>query len=105
MPVPLRVGIGGWGTKEEVSRSGGGGRVPELRGAAAGGDLGDGRSTGGLERVEGVVDLAGGLVVFEARLIWLRVRPAGLSRRAAWICSASGWPVAPWSAQPAERAA
>ena len=41
------------------------GRGPELCGAAAGGDLGDGRSAGGLEGVECGVDLAGGLVVFE----------------------------------------
>ena len=65
MAVPLGVGIEGWGTKEEVSPSGWGGRGPELRWAAAGRDLGDGRSAGGVEGVERVVESAGGLVVFE----------------------------------------
>jgi hypothetical protein len=65
MPVLFWMGIEGWGTKEEVSRSGGGGRGPEVCGASAGGDLGDGRSAGGLEGAECVVELAGGLVVFE----------------------------------------
>src|SRR5579875_2239719 len=61
----LWVGIEGWGTKEEVSRSGGGGGGPELGWSAAGSDLGDGGSAGCLEGLERVVDLAGGLVVFE----------------------------------------
>ncbi len=65
MVVPLWGGIEGWGTKEEVSRSVRGGRGPELRGPAAGGDLGHGRSAGGVEGVECVVEVAGGLVVFE----------------------------------------
>src|SRR5438309_8250484 len=65
MVVLLWGGIGGWGTKEEVSRSGGGGRGPELRGPAAGSDLGDRRLAGCLEGVERVIDLAGGLVVLE----------------------------------------
>ena len=51
--------------KEEVSRSGGCGRGPELRRAPAGGDLGDGRSAGCLEGAESVVELSGGLVVLE----------------------------------------
>ena len=51
-PVPLSVGIEGWGTKEEGKSLRGRGRGPELRGAAAGGDLGDGRSAGGLEGAE-----------------------------------------------------
>ena len=55
MVVLLSVGIEGWGTKEEVSRSAG--RGPELRRAAAGGDLGDGCSAGCLEGTERVVDL------------------------------------------------
>ncbi|MCA1680149.1 MAG: hypothetical protein LC777_14955, partial [Actinobacteria bacterium] len=38
---------------------------PELGGPPAGGDLGDGRSVGCLEGAESVIDLAGGLVVFE----------------------------------------
>ena len=49
MLVLLWVGMEGWGTKEEVSRSLGRDRGPELRGAAAGGDLGGGRPAGGLE--------------------------------------------------------
>lgn len=65
MVVLLCVGIEGRGTKEEVSRSGGRGGGPELCGAAAGGDLGDGRSAGASEGSEVVVELAGGLVVFE----------------------------------------
>ncbi len=65
MVVPLWGGIEGWGTKEEVRRSGRRGRGPELCGAAAGGDLGDGRSPGGVKRVECVVELSGGLVVLE----------------------------------------
>src|SRR6266536_268505 len=65
MAVPLRSGTEGWGTKEEVSRLAGRGRGPELRGASAGGDLADGRSAGGLEGAEGVVESAGGLVVVE----------------------------------------
>ena len=44
MVALVSVGIEGWGTKEEVSRSAG--RGPELRWPAAGGDLGDGRSAG-----------------------------------------------------------
>ena len=59
------MGIERSGTKEEVSPSGGRRRRPELGGAAAGGDLGDGRAAGGLEGSEGVVELAGGLVVVE----------------------------------------
>ena len=59
-------GIEGWGTKEEeVSRSEGWGCDLELRGPAAGGDLGDCRSSGCLEGAERVVDLASGLVVLE----------------------------------------
>jgi hypothetical protein len=79
MPVPVWAGMEGWGTKEEVSRLGSGGHCPEPCGAAAGGDLGDGRAAGGLERLEGVVELAGGLVVLRVSLIWLRVRPVGLA--------------------------
>ena len=48
MPVLLGVGIEGWGTKEEVSRLAACGGGPELRWPAAGRDLGDGRSSGGL---------------------------------------------------------
>ena len=55
----------GVGYKEEVSGSGGWGGGPELRRSAAGGDLGDCRSSGCLEGTECVVDLAGGLVVLE----------------------------------------
>ena len=65
MVVPLWVGIEGWGTKEEVSRSARRGRGPELCRAAAGCDLGDGRAAGGLEGAERVIDVSGGLVVFE----------------------------------------
>ena len=65
MVALLWVGIEGWGTKEEVSGSGGWGGGPELRRSAAGGDLGDCRSSGCLEGTECVVDLAGGLVVLE----------------------------------------
>jgi hypothetical protein len=65
MVVLFWGGIEGWGTKEEVSRSAGLGCGPELCGPAAGSDLGDARSAGGLEGVEGGVELAGGLVVFE----------------------------------------
>ena len=65
MVMLLWGGIEGWGTKEEVSRSAGLGGGPELRGTAAGRDLGDGRSAGGLEGGERVVELAGGLVVAE----------------------------------------
>jgi hypothetical protein len=46
MVALLWVGIEGWGTKEEVSRSAGRDRGPELRWPAAGGDLGDGGSAG-----------------------------------------------------------
>src|SRR5437870_3111418 len=74
MPVLVWVGMEGWGTKEEVSDLGSGGRCPELSGAAAGGDLGDGRAAGGLERPEGVVELTGGLVVFEGVADLARVR-------------------------------
>jgi len=49
MVVLFWGGIEGWGTKEEVSRSSGGGRGPELCWPAAGGDLGDCRSAGCLE--------------------------------------------------------
>ena len=57
--LAARSGAGGW----SGGRGGAGG--PELRGPAAGGDLGDGRSTGCLEGAERVIDLAGGLVVLE----------------------------------------
>lgn len=65
MAVPLWGGIEGWGTKEEVSPSARGGRGPELCGAPAGSDLGDGRSAGGLQGAERVIESAGGLVVLE----------------------------------------
>jgi len=102
MVVPLWMGIEGWGTKEEVSRSADRGRGLEVRGAAAGRDLGDCASAGGLEGAERVVDLTGGLVVLEGVA---DLAAGGRAWRAAWICSASGWPVAPWSAHAADRAA
>ena len=46
-----------------------------------------------------------GWLWFRAWLIWLRVSPPGRWRKTAWICSASGSPVAPVSAQAADRAA
>ena len=105
MVVPLCVGIEGWGTKEEVSPSVGRGGGPELGGAAAGGDLGDGRSAGALEGSEGVVELAGGLVVFEG-VADLASGQAGRAGVEGGVDrSASGCPVAPVMAQAAERAA
>jgi hypothetical protein len=65
MVALLSVGIEGWGTKEEVSRSEGSVGRPELCWPAAGGDLGDCCSAGCLEGMERAVDLTGGLVVLE----------------------------------------
>jgi hypothetical protein len=75
--------------------------VPELGGASGGGDLGAGRAAGERERGERLLDLVGGAVVLED----VADLAAGQPCRAAWICSASGSPVAPCSAQLAERAA
>src|ERR1700730_11362383 len=82
MVVLFWGGIEGWGTKEEVSRSGGVGCGPELRWAAAGSDLGDGRAAGGLQGVQGVVELTGGLGVAEgvADLAAGQAGRAGLQR-------------------------
>jgi hypothetical protein len=49
-----------------------------LRGPAAGRDLAGGRAAGGVQGVEGVVDLAGGLVVVECLADLAAGQPAGM---------------------------
>ena len=78
--------------------------MPAFGGAAAGVDpvwLG---AAGGGERLQGLVELFGGEVAVQWSRSWVRVSPSGERASAAWICSASGSPVAWPSAQGAERA-
>ena len=100
---PARCGSKVRGGESVVRRPGGCGG-PEFGGAAAG----EGRvlgAAGGGERVECLVDAVGGEVAVQRSRSWVRVSPSGARVSAAWICSASGSPVACPSAQAAERAA
>ena len=51
---------------------------PELGGSAAGRDLGGGDASGGVQRVEGVIDLAGGLVVVQGLADLAAGQPVGV---------------------------
>lgn len=71
MATHSRVACGGSGV---VGCCGG----PELGGAAAGFDLGGGRAAGGVQGVQGGVDLAGGLVVAEVLADLAAGQPASM---------------------------
>jgi hypothetical protein len=60
-------------------------------------------TSGGIQGVERFADVAGGLLLVQGLADLARVSPSGWTLRAAWICSGSGSPVAPVSAQFADR--
>jgi hypothetical protein len=62
-------------------------------------------ATGGGECGEGVVEALDGEVALAEVADWVRVSPSGERASAAWIFSASGSPLVPFSARAADRAA